>query len=88
MKHTPPLLTLLRLLFRVAYAKHWLNWKPTNPPHTHTHRFRRRQAVAKYLEEVAAQYENGLPTFEVQKSAFVMPRRLNQRVELEVRKAI
>ncbi|CAM9337395.1 unnamed protein product [Laminaria digitata] len=41
------------------------------------------QAVAKYLEEVAAQYENGLPTFEVQKSAFVMPRRLNQRVELE-----
>eukprot|EP00904_Undaria_pinnatifida_P005053 jgi/Undpi1/1678/HiC_scaffold_11.g05068.m1 len=41
------------------------------------------KAVSQYLEEVGAQYEKGLPAFEVSKSAFVMPRRLDERVDLE-----
>lgn len=46
------------------------------------------QAVTEYLEKVAIQYENGLPTFNVQRSAFVMPLRLDERVELEVRRKL
>lgn len=42
------------------------------------------QAVAKYLEQVGQQYPKGLPVLEVEKSAFVMPRRLDDHVDLEV----
>ena len=83
------LLTVLRLLFGVAYVKYWRpNWKRITRPHTRLRPSHPPQAVTQYLQQVAAQYENGLPTFNVQKSAFVMPRRLNERVELEVRRAI
>ncbi|CAM9179038.1 unnamed protein product [Laminaria digitata] len=40
-------------------------------------------AVTQYLETVAAQYTSGLPTLKVDNSAFVMPRRLHERVDLE-----
>lgn len=46
------------------------------------------QAVTEYLEKVATQYPNGLPTFKVDHSAFIMPRRIEERVDLEVRTAI
>eukprot|EP00904_Undaria_pinnatifida_P005051 jgi/Undpi1/1676/HiC_scaffold_11.g05066.m1 len=40
-------------------------------------------AVTEYLEKVATQYPNGLPTFKVDHSAFIMPRRIEERVDLE-----
>lgn len=43
------------------------------------------QAVTQYFEKVAGGYTSGLPTFKVDKSALAMPRRLDERVDLEVR---
>eukprot|EP00752_Nemacystus_decipiens_P007761 g6935.t1 len=41
------------------------------------------EAVSSYLVEVAGQYEAGLPDLRVEQSAFVLPRRLGGRVDLE-----
>ncbi|CAM9689565.1 unnamed protein product [Pylaiella littoralis] len=40
-------------------------------------------AVNEYMIQVARQYEGGLPEFELDQAAFVMPRRIGERVDLE-----
>ncbi|CAM9355148.1 unnamed protein product [Ascophyllum nodosum] len=41
------------------------------------------QAVSQYLTNVGAKYQNGLPQLSVGKEAFVMPRRMDERVMLK-----
>ena len=45
-----------------------------------------KQAVSQYLTNVGAKYQNGLPQLSVGKEAFVMPRRMDERVMLKVRR--
>lgn len=45
------------------------------------------QAVSGYLVKVASQYENGLPDQAPDHAGLVLPRRMGERVDLEVRRA-
>lgn len=44
------------------------------------------QAVSEYLAQVANQYENGLPDQPPDQAGLVLPRRMGERVDLEVRR--